>query len=228
MLTLPHGWQTDFLFALRWMHLVSGVLWLGLVLFFDRVWRTFLVEADRDTVSRARRLLEPRLLVWYTGAGFVTVATGAADYVLVLSDEGLAPRALVWLAAWSLAAAVVHVLLRLSARGRLLAGDKALGVALAVWLVAVAASGDWYMRRGGSHKAVALSLGGGLGLVMFANGWLLLAPMSRRVLAALPRPEAHWELSVSLASRLNLWLSFAVLFFMGAASHLPFFRTLAR
>jgi uncharacterized membrane protein len=228
MLTWPHGWEINILFALRWTHLVAGTLWLGLVLFFDGVWRRFLREADRDTASRARRLLEPRLLAWYAGAGFVTVGTGFVDYVLVLSAEALAPRALVWLGAWILAAGVVHALLRLSARARALADRRLLGAALAVWLAAVAASGDWYMSRGASHKAVALSLGGGLALVMLANAWLILAPMSRRVLAALPEPEAQWERSVWLASRMNLWLSLAVLFFMAAASHLPFFRTLER
>jgi uncharacterized membrane protein len=228
MLTWPHGWQVNVLFALRWTHLLSGTLWLGLVLFFDRVWRRFLKEADRDTASRARRMLEPRLLLWYEGAGFLTVGTGFADYVLVLSAEGLASRALVWLAVWSLAAGAVNALLWLSARGRPLADGRLLGAALTVWLAAVAVSGDWYMSRGGSHKAVALSLGGGLALVMLANVWLILAPMSRRVLAALPEPEPQWDRTVSFASRLNLWLSLAVLFLMGSASHLPFFRTLER
>lgn len=225
MWSWPQDGQTNVLFVLRWAHLLAGTAWLGLVLFFDRVWKASQAASDPEAAARARRLLEPRVLFWYRAAALGTVATGFADYVLVLSAEGLAPRALVWLAAWTLAAAVVLALLFRSASGRAPRTGPALAASVGLWLAVVAASGDWYMRRGGSHKAIALSLGGGLALIMAANAWVVIAPLCRRIRQASPAGKPEWERQVLLASRMNFWLSPAVLFFMGAASHLPFFAT---
>ncbi len=208
------GSTSAILMLLRWSHLLAGTLWLGLVLFVDRVWPAFGEDADRESAAAARERLLPRVVCWYRRAALLTVGTGFADYVLTLRDEGLAPRAFVWLVAWTLAAGGVLLLLKESASGRMLRRGPALAAVLVVLLLALAASGDWYMRRGGSHKAVALSLGGGLAYVMLANTLFLLVPGAR---AAQP------DRRLVLASRMNLWLALAVLFFMGAASHFPIF-----
>ena len=210
----PTGPTATLLLLLRGSHLLSGSLWLGLVLFVDRVWPAFRANADPESAAAARAGLLPRVVAWYVAAALLTVATGFADYVLVLHTEGLAPRVFVWLLAWTVGAGVVLLLLYRSATGRAPKPGPALAAALAGWLLALAASGDWYMRRGGSHKAVALSLGGGLAYVMLANTLFLLVPGARAA-----EPDRRFV----LASRTNLWLALAVLFFMGAASHFPIF-----
>lgn len=225
MLTWPGGWRVNALFALRWAHLISATAWLGLVLFFDRIWPRVLSEAEASVGARARSALEPVALAAYGAAALGTVLTGFADYVIVLSEEAIATRATVWLAAWTFASAVSVWMLRRSAAGKTWKSARAFALAIALWLALVAASGDWYMRRGGSHKAVALSLGGGLALVMASNVFLVAIPLSGRIRRALPAESPEWERSVRLAHRMNFWVSLAVLFLMGAASHLPFFRS---
>ena len=153
-----------------------------------------------------------RLLFWMRWSALAAVSAGIADYALLLSAEGLAPRLFVFLAAWLFGWAVVASLLKLSASGKALADGRRLGAVVVLFLAVLGWSGDLYMRRGGSHKTISLSLGGGLALLMFANTWFFLTP-----------DKAESRLGL-LAARLNAWLTPVVLFLMGSASHFPLFR----
>ncbi len=211
-LTWPGDWQTSALFLLRWAHLISGVAWLGMLLAF-----LLMVEATLPRVNEgARRQVEAhllsRLLFWMRWSALATVFAGIADYVLLLSAEGIAPRIFVFLAAWLFGWAVVASLLWLSASGKALADGRWLGAVVVLFLAVLGWSGEIYMRRGGSHKTISLSLGGGLALLMFANTWFFLTP---------DRAESRLGL---LAARLNACLTPVVLFLMGSASHFPLFR----
>jgi len=153
-----------------------------------------------------------RLLFWMRWSALAAVSAGIADYALLLSAEGLAPRLFVFLAAWLFGWAVVASLLKLSASGKALADGRRLGAVVVLFLAVLGWSGDLYMRRGGSHKTISLSLGGGLALLMLANTWYFLTP-----------DKAESRLGL-LAARLNAWLTPVVLFLMGSASHFPLFR----
>jgi uncharacterized membrane protein len=83
-----------------------------------------------------------------------------------------------------------------------------------------------------SNAHLAISVGGGLGLLMLLNAWGIVWRVQKRLIAwtrasveqgtSLP-PEAErlarWGL---IASRVGFWLSFPMLFFMAAAEHYPF------
>ncbi|MBI4525830.1 MAG: urate hydroxylase PuuD [Deltaproteobacteria bacterium] len=77
---------------------------------------------------------------------------------------------------------------------------------------------------------LAISLGSVLGLVMFLNGWFVMHPKQKVVVASAgrvaqggqPIPEAAvYSRRVVLTSRTNLLLSIPMLFFMVAATHYP-------
>jgi uncharacterized membrane protein len=78
--------------------------------------------------------------------------------------------------------------------------------------------------------AVALAIGGLLGIIMWANVWFVIWPNQKKIIAAVSRtakdgtpapPEmAGWGRTALLASRVNFMLSIPMLFFMGAGSHL--------
>jgi len=85
---------------------------------------------------------------------------------------------------------------------------------------------------------LAISVGGGLGLLMLLNTWGVIWRVQERLIAwartsaegGVPMPpEAErlmrWNY---LTARTSFWLSFPMLFFMGAASHYPFLSTVAR
>ena len=81
----------------------------------------------------------------------------------------------------------------------------------------------------GGTGAIALGIGGVLGIIMFLNVWLIIWPNQKKIIAAVSKtatagtpapPEmAGWGRKALLASRVNFLLSIPMLFFMGAGSH---------
>ena len=80
---------------------------------------------------------------------------------------------------------------------------------------------------------ISIAIGGGLGIIMFLNVWLLIWPNQKVVIRMTteaaanktsPPPEMAQHARIAfLASRTNFVLSFPMLFFMATASHYPLF-----
>ena len=95
---------------------------------------------------------------------------------------------------------------------------------LGIWGARV---GDGAMQ---SSFGMFIMLGSSLGTLMFLNVWLIIWPAQKIVIesttnvaqgrAALPQAAAKGAAAM-LASRTNVLFSLPMLFFMGAASHLP-------
>ncbi len=105
-------------------------------------------------------------------------------------------------------------------------------VIAASWLVLALNGGS---RVSNAH--LAISVGGGLGFVMLLNTWGVVWRVQKRLIAwartsakqGVPMPPEterlmRWNY---LTARTSFWLSFPMLFFMGAASHYPFLSTVA-
>ncbi|MGA7915007.1 MAG: hypothetical protein WCA00_07210, partial [Candidatus Acidiferrales bacterium] len=89
-----------------------------------------------------------------------------------------------------------------------------------------------------SNAHLCIAVGGGLGFLMLMNTWGVVWRVQKKLIAwtrasveqgtAMP-PEAErltrWGF---LASRVGFWLSFPMLFFMGAAEHYPFLSSVGR
>ena len=124
------------------------------------------------------------------------------------ATQKLVPRALWWFR-WSAMATFLSGLLILSLRG---------------------ASGAEVWR---STWGVSILTGAAFGTLMFLNVWLVIWPKQKIVIGSAvavagggqadPRAGGAGRRAF-LASRTNVVFSFPMLFFMGAASHLPFFN----
>jgi uncharacterized membrane protein len=86
-----------------------------------------------------------------------------------------------------------------------------------------------YMYSKGGTGAVALAIGGLLGIIMMGNVHGIIWPNQKKIIAAVtaaaqgtpaPPEMAQWGRTALLASRVNFMLSIPMLFFMGAGSHL--------
>ncbi len=76
---------------------------------------------------------------------------------------------------------------------------------------------------------ISIGVGGTLGIIMFLNVWLIIWPNQKRIIrmtaeaaakgAATPPEMAGMARKAYLASRINFWLSFPMLFFMATAPH---------
>ncbi|HEX5544719.1 MAG TPA: urate hydroxylase PuuD [Nitrospira sp.] len=85
-----------------------------------------------------------------------------------------------------------------------------------------------HMYHKGGTGAVALAIGGLLGIIMMGNVHGIIWPNQKKIIAAVtaaaqgtpaPPEMAQWGRSALLASRVNFMLSIPMLFFMGAGSH---------
>ncbi|MCP9447288.1 MAG: urate hydroxylase PuuD [Nitrospira sp.] len=84
------------------------------------------------------------------------------------------------------------------------------------------------MYHKGGTGAVALAIGGLLGIIMMGNVHGIIWPNQKKIIAAVtaaaqgtpaPPEMAQWGRTALLASRVNFMLSIPMLFFMGAGSH---------
>ena len=64
-------------FLLRWLHLLAGITWIGLLYYFNFVQGPFFAEADAATKSTATQKLVPRALWWFRWAAMLTCLSGA-------------------------------------------------------------------------------------------------------------------------------------------------------
>jgi uncharacterized membrane protein len=85
----------------------------------------------------------------------------------------------------------------------------------------------WLYSQGGTG-AIALGIGGLLGLIMMVNVHAIIWPNQKKIIAAVtaaaqgtpaPAEMAQWGRTALLASRVNFMLSIPMLLFMGAGSH---------
>ncbi len=162
------------LFLFRWLHFFFGILWIGLLYYFNFVQGPFFAETDAPTKSNAIQKLVPRALWWFRWAAMGTFATG-------------------WL----------YLMMRGHRDGAAIFGNS------------------W---------GVAILTGATLASLMWANVWFVIWPNQKIVIesatkaatggAALPNAAAAGA-KAGLASRTNVLFSIPMLFFMGAASHLP-------
>jgi len=96
-------------FLIRWVHLLAGVAWIGLLWYFNFVQGEYFKEADASSKSDAFRKLVPRALWWFRWGAMFTFISGIALLgVKQLTGYGILVGALlgtimflnVWLIIW--------------------------------------------------------------------------------------------------------------------------------
>jgi uncharacterized membrane protein len=249
------AWQPHFSFpanaiaseliSLRWLHLVFGIIWIGLLYFFNLVGTPAMTRLEPPVRVKIYPVLMSRAMAWFRWSALVTVVVGIRYFFSLLSadarnagDTSLALRWFGWwLLVWIVAYAPIYVF-QLPAKGIF---DAVLLRVVGITVVVFVASWAVLALNGGpssSNAHLAISVGGGLGLVMLLNTWGVVWRVQKRLIAfarasaeqntPMPPEAAHllrWGL---LTARTSFWLSFPMLFFMAAASHYPFLSTLPR
>ncbi len=87
-----------FMFLLRWLHLFFGVLWIGLLYYFNFVQGAFFAETDAATKSNAIQKLVPRALWWFRWAAMYTMLTG----IIYVTGKGHMGGAGIYLTSWGI------------------------------------------------------------------------------------------------------------------------------
>ena len=232
------GAEPTALMLLRWIHLIAGITWIGLLYFFNLVNGPFQRDMDAQTRLAVVPNLMPKALWWFRWSSVVTVLVGVAYWMHIVGTDvrnaeaagQAASGAMIFgsfFLLWTLAFAVEMGILMSPVEG--LKKGLVLGIIVAIVLLAAAYIFLSLNQHGWeSNRALAIGIGGGLGWFMMLNVWGIVWRMQKKMIrwtAAAARgesmpPEAPKIARLALlTTRLNFWVSFPMLFFMGAASH---------
>jgi len=221
---------------LRWLHLVGGITWIGLLYFFNLVNVPFQKGLDADTKKKVNPDLLGRALWYFRWGAVITVLFGLGYYVMYILKPNVANAetssradingkmlALVWLVIPIVTFFIEYLVIKkvpaLTKDGRVFAIFvlilvAAMTVAILNWL-------DSGLHGYASNSTLSIGVGGALGLIMLLNVWGIIWPNNKRILAATAGtgPAAPPELArqAFLASRTNAWLSLPMLLFMATS-----------
>jgi len=233
--TLPTDVRTNVEMLLRWIHFLAGITWIGLLYYFNFVNGALMKALDGPTKGKVTPQLMPRALWWFRYGALFTVLAGVLYYIVILHTI---PTTWMIFGRWLLIVLVTFaIIFGIQRRGWPVPQGWYLGVAVVVIIAAMAivmlvTAGDTE-GFANSNRALSISIGGGIGTIMFLNVWGIIWPHQKRLIAwtadnaekgtAVPAEAAALTRRAFLASRMNTWLSVPMLFFMAAASHYPMF-----
>jgi uncharacterized membrane protein len=242
------GGEATALIAVRWVHIVAGIVWVGLLYFFNLVNFPFLNDLDAKQRTFVVPRLMPRAMWWFRWSSVVTVLVGLAYWGHIVgmdAHDAIAPGQNApigvmvgsFFLIWTLAFAIEMGALMSPAE--VLRKGPVLGILVAVVVVAASYVFLALNQHGWeSNRGLAIGIGGGLGWFMMLNVWGIIWRMQKKIIrwteesaakgTALPLEAAKVARLSLLCSRINFWLSFPMLFFMGAASHYLMFASSAR
>jgi uncharacterized membrane protein len=228
---------------LRWIHFIFGIIWIGLLYFFNLVGFPTMKQLEASVRGKLYPVLMSRAMGWFRWSALVTVVAGMRYFWMILAADAqnagnnrLALRWFgEWLVVWLVAYALVYPI-QLPAKG---IRDNPWVRTIAIAVIVVAASYVVLDLNGGpqsSNSHLSISVGGGIGFLMLLNTWGVVWRVQKRLIEwtrlnvehGTPMPPeaerlARWSY---LASRVGFWLSFPMLFFMGASDHYPFLSSI--
>jgi uncharacterized membrane protein len=91
---LPEGSGGIWMFLVRWAHVVSGVMWVGLLWYFNFVQVPSMAEIPAELKPAVSKFIAPRALWWFRWAAAATVLfgvilAGAGGYIVDALALGL-------------------------------------------------------------------------------------------------------------------------------------------
>jgi len=99
-------------FLFRWMHLLFGVTWIGLLYYFNFIQGAYFKEASPEGLADAKAKLAPRALWWFRWGAMFTFITGLVlfagvgkqqvtnDFIVIGAALGTLMFVNVWLIIW--------------------------------------------------------------------------------------------------------------------------------
>ena len=203
----------------RWTHVVAGILWIGLLYFFNWVNSAFAPTLDAETRKKVVPELMPRALYWFRWGAAWTWTTGVILLGMVFYQGGVVFDTG---ATWN-AAAYVMILLVFVAPFLYDALMKSVGksnmkAAIAVGFAAIAVAvylfGHWAHF---GYRGYVIHTGAMFGTIMAFNVWFRIWPSQRKIISAVKNGEPPPAELVALAgtrSRHNTYLSIPLVWTM--------------
>lgn len=204
----------------RWLHIVSGILWIGLLYWFNFVNIPFGGTMDGETKKKVVPELIPRALYFFRWGAVWTWTTGLLLLLLVFyhgqqmfpsQDQSWALGSWVMLAVTFLMFFVYDPL----ARSGLGKDIKVFGVASFVIIGVVVYA--MYALAGYGYRAYQIHLGTMFGTIMIMNVWMRIWPSQKKILKSIKEgttPDAALVALAGQRSRHNVYMSVPVVWTM--------------
>ncbi len=206
---------------IRWIHVVAGVLWIGLLYFFNWVNGPFAATMDGETKKKVIPELLPRALYFFRWGAAFTWVTGVLLLTIVyyhnqavLSNPSTQsvgdPNVLAMIAFTFLAVFVYDALYKGPIK------NDATGFVVSVVLATISVLLFKYVGKFGP-RGYAIHLGAMFGTMMAFNVWFRIWPSQQKIITAIKNGEAPDAALVGLAglrSRHNTYMSVPLLFTM--------------
>lgn len=203
----------------RWMHVVAGVLWVGLLYFFNWVNSAFAPTMDGDTKKKVVPELMPRALYWFRWGAAWTWVTGVILISMVFyhgrlafeADSGWGAPAFVVVAITFFGVFLYDALMKT-------VGKSNMNAAVLIGLVLTAAfiwlMGNW---AGFSYRGYNIHVGAMFGTTMAFNVWYRIWPAQQKIITAIKNGQAPDGSLVALAgmrSKHNTYMSLPLVWTM--------------
>ncbi|HLJ42333.1 MAG TPA: hypothetical protein VKT50_12665, partial [Candidatus Acidoferrales bacterium] len=85
--SFPQGAVTNEEIVLRWIHFVSGIIWIGLLYFFNLIGGPAMKSLDDATRKKVYPVLMSRAMTWFRWSALVTVLVGLRYYMILLQAD---------------------------------------------------------------------------------------------------------------------------------------------
>ncbi len=225
--------------VLRWMHIVAGIMWVGLLYYFNLVSFPSMKEMDTGTRTKVIAAVMPRAMWWFRWSALLVWIAGFRYFMILAQTDAAAigtPSAagrwlVEWFVCWVVASVLIVGVMQMSV------GPLKNGWLVAVIVAAIVAAAAWVdlamlATPGAGNRTLSISLGGGLGTIMMFLVWGLVWRFQKKVIrwaqankggsAEMPPEIQKLMRGTFVAACTGFWLSFPMIFFMAASSHFPF------
>lgn len=203
----------------RWMHVLAGITWIGLLYFFNWVNAPFQAAIDGDAKKAVNPELLPRALFWFRWGAAWTWVTGVLLLMMVFYHGGLmfeggsgwTTGAIIMVAATFLGVFVYDACMNIDAL-------KDLKVLFVVGLIDVAIMTLLYIHVGGfSYRAYVIHVGAMFGTMMAFNVWFRIWPAQQKIITAVKegnKPDADLVALAGSRSKHNTYMSVPLIWMM--------------
>ncbi len=201
----------------RWFHVLAGIIWIGLLWFFNWVNANFAPTMDAETKKKVVPELMPRALFWFRWGAAFTWLTGVFLLLLVYyhgklvleEGHGFNALALLMIALVFVAPFIYDPLVK----GPLKDPQSVFiaGVVLSFVILVL------MERAGFTYRSYAIHLGTMFGTIMAFNVWFRIWPSQQQIITATKNgtpPDATIVALAGTRSKHNTFMSVPLVFMM--------------
>jgi uncharacterized membrane protein len=202
----------------RWFHVIAGIIWIGMLYFFNWVNGAFEATLDAETKKKVIPELRPRALFWFRWGAAFTWIFGVLLLLMVYyhgraafpADGGWSVRAIIMIALVFVSPFIYDPLVN-SFMKELRAAFIG-GIILSFVLLLL-----FDYVAGFSVRGYAIHLGATFGTIMAFNVWFRIWPAQQKIITAIKEgtpPDPALAGLAGLRSRHNTYMSVPLVFLM--------------